>query len=392
MRLKCLYLFSLLSILSLNLAIGQDQDSTKERHWMIKGYVKDLVSFNVTDDSTLVDNLVHNRINFKWWPKDYLTFYIEIRNRIFFGDALRSIPNYSSLVTNNDDYFDLSWTIENSRDILIHSMIDRIYLEYTKNDWEIRAGRQRINWGVNLVWNPNDLFNAFSYFDFDYEERPGSDALRIKKYTGFASSFEIASNINDNFDKIVTAAMWKSNMKGYDFQVLAGKSYEDIAAGLGWAGNIKTAGFKGEVTWFEPYKNNGMQSAVLASVSLDYSFENSLYLHGSALFNSQGTKFPGLGALTPIISQDRITARNLSPYKWSTFLQSSFQFHPLVMGGIAVIYYPGDNALFLNPSISASLPKNFDLDLIGQIFYNDLLGMKYKALAKLFFVRIKWSF
>ena len=38
---------------------------------------------------------------------------------------------------------------------------------------------------MNLVWNPNDLFNAFSFVDFDYEERPGSDALRIQKYTGY---------------------------------------------------------------------------------------------------------------------------------------------------------------------------------------------------------------
>ena len=35
------------------------------------------------------------------------------------------------------------------------------------------AGRQRINWGQTFVWNVNDVFNAYSYFDFDYKERPG---------------------------------------------------------------------------------------------------------------------------------------------------------------------------------------------------------------------------
>jgi hypothetical protein len=62
------------------------------------------------------------------------------------------------------------------------------YLDYTAGKWQFRVGRQRINWGVNLVWNPNDVFNSFSYFDFDYEERPGSDAVRVQYYTGTTSS------------------------------------------------------------------------------------------------------------------------------------------------------------------------------------------------------------
>ena len=83
--------------------------------------------------------------------------------------------------------------------VVFNTTIDRVFLEYNKNDWEVRVGRQRINWGINLAWNPNDVFNAYSFFDFDYEERPGSDAIRIRKYTGIASSVELAANITDDF-------------------------------------------------------------------------------------------------------------------------------------------------------------------------------------------------
>ena len=58
----------------------------------------------------------------------------------------------------------------------------------------LRIGRQRINWGVNLAWNPNDLFNAYSLIDFDYQERPGSDAIRFQYYMGDLSVLNLQYN------------------------------------------------------------------------------------------------------------------------------------------------------------------------------------------------------
>jgi len=365
------------------------QAQEEERKWTLNGYIKDLVTLNFADDSTLVDNLVHNRINFKWYPNDHLTIHFEVRNRIFHGDLVKAIPTYSDFIDVNDDYFDLSATIADENSLVIHAMIDRAYLEYTKGDWEIKVGRQRVNWGKNLVWNPNDLFNTYSFFDFDYEERPGSDAVRIKKYTGFASSFEFASNISDHFDEVVMAGMWSLNKDGYDVQFIGGKAQEDIALGAGWAGNIKKGGFKGELTYFIPYKTNTDNPAWVGSITGDYSFKNSLYLHGSILFNSEGDSKP----LSPLIlsAVDKLTARDLSLYRYTTFLQASYTLHPLVNIALASIYYPSDKTLFLNPTVTISIVTNLDLDLVGQIIYDDK-SKNYKASAKLMFVRLKWSY
>ncbi len=365
------------------------QAQEEERKWTLNGYVKDLVTLNFVSDSTLVDNLIHNRINFRWFPNDHFTFRVELRNRIFHGDLVKAIPTYSDFIDVNDDYFDLSAIIVDEKSLVIHTMIDRAYLEYTKEDWEIKVGRQRVNWGKNLVWNPNDLFNTYSFFDFDYEERPGSDAVRIKKYTGFASSFEFASNISDDFDQVVMAGMWSVNKGGYDIQFIGGKAQEDITFGAGWAGNIKTAGFKGELTYFVPYKTNANNAALVGSISGDYSFKNSLYLHASVLFNSEGASRP----ISPLIlfTAGKLTARNLSFYRYTTFFQASYALHPLVNTGLASIYYPSDKTLFLNPSVTVSIVTNLDLDLVGQIIYDDN-SKNYKASAKLMFVRLKWSF
>lgn len=360
------------------------------KNWSISGYVKELATVNITDDSTLVDNLIHNRLNFSWDPNETFHVQIELRNRLFFGDLASALPNYGELIDVNNDYLDLSCFTPRSGKWLLHTMVDRAYIEWTKEDWEVSVGRQRVNWGVNLVWNPNDIFNSYSFFDFDYEERPGSDAIRVKKYTGFASSLELAVSVNDDFDETVIAGMYKFNTHGYDVQVLAGKSRQDLTAGIGWAGNLGGAGLKGEVTYFSPYNDSQLKEALLASVTIDYNFENSLYLHGSYLFNSDGVNeiLPGQLALN---NAERITARQLSPLKHSAFLQTSYTFHPLISGGLATIWYPSAQAFFFNPNATFSLGPNLDLDLISQLYFDDF-NDRFKAQARLFFIRLKWSF
>jgi len=381
------YWLSISCLLLLQSAFSQEE----QRNWDISGYVKDLVTFNVTDDSTLVDNLIHNRLNFSWDPKEKLHIQIEARNRLFYGDLVNTIPNYGQLIDSNNDYLDLSYYAPENRSWLFHTMIDRAYVEWYSDKWEIRGGRQRINWGVNLVWNPNDIFNTYSFFDFDYEERPGSDAVRIKRFTGFASSMEVAVSAGESFDEMVMAGMYKFNAKGYDFQMLAGKAREDIVAGIGWAGNLSNAGLKGEVSYFSPYVDNSvLNDALLAAISFDYSFENSLYLHSSYLFNSEGQSdvFPTQIAFN---TTGRLTARDLSPFRHSTFLQASYPLHPLVSAGLATIYYPSAKAFFINPSVTFSTKPNLDIDLIGQLYYDDF-NNDFGAQVRLFYARVKWSF
>ncbi len=367
------------------------QEPKKEKKWSIDGYVKNLVTVDMIRglDSAWVENQIHHRLNFKWYPTAKLSGFLEIRNRIFWGDFAKNIPFYGELVDLNNDFFDLSLVVVDQDSWVIHSMIDRAYLEWTQDQWEIRLGRQRINWGVALIWNPNDLFNAFSFFDFDYEERPGSDGIRIKKYTGFASSLELASNVSDNISDLTTGLLWKINKWEYDFQFLAGKAMEDVALGLGWAGNLKDAGFKGEVTFLYPYVDNDFDPVLLATISADYSFESSFYVHGALFINSQGERNPDFPFLN--VRLGRLTVRDLSPYKVSMLAQSTYNISSLVTGGMATIFYPGSNALFLNPSLTISLKANLDLDLIGQLFF-DHKNESYRAVNKFVFTRIKWSY
>lgn len=369
-------------------AFGQDE----EPKLLMNGYLKDMVitDFSISDN-TLWTNLVHNRLNFKWYPNDKFSAFVEVRNQWYTGDYVKLIPGFEDQIGASEDYFDLSWTVASNENNVLHTMIDRIYMEYQSNDWNVRLGRQRINWGVSMIWNPNDLFNAYSFVDFDYEERPGSDALRIQKFTGFASSFEVAANLADSLGSWVGATKWATNKWNYDFQVIGGLAKKDVTIGGAWAGNIKQGGFKGEFTYFIPVAGNDKNNAFVGTLSYDYSFKNSLYFNVSYLFNSDGALDLGSGGFLEFYYGE-LTARNLSPYMHSTFLMATYPFHPLINGSLALMNFPGNKTMFINPTVTFSLLDNLDMDLTGQVFYGENLSGDYRAISKVLYTRLKLSF
>lgn len=360
----------------------------KPKKWSLSGYVKSLESVYVLDkaDSILVDHLLHNRLNFKWKFAPKFKAVVEMRNRIFYGEVIRLQPDFADQL-GTYDLLDLSFTWIKGKSLVAHSNIDRVYLQWSKNKLEARLGKQRINWGINTVWNPNDLFNAYSFFDFDYEERPGTDAIRLQYYSGMLSSIEVAVKAVDSLKNLVAAGLWKFNKEGYDFQLLGGVMEQDLAIGLGWAGNIRKAGFKGECTYFHPYEKISDTSGILAAtLSFDFILKNSTYFVASVLYNSNAGKAGPVNLLTYDLS-----AKNLSPFPLTFFAQVGYPFSPITGGGLALMYAPKNHTLFINPSLSYSIKENWDIDLVGQLLFAEV-GQVYRDLGQYFFLRLRKSF
>ncbi len=355
------------------------------------GYIKNLQTmlfFNLgggLDPFYQQLNFFHHRLNSNWRLGENWKFRADVRTRIFYGDLP---PGYGELIDQgSNDLINLSAVFMDRPSWAGHTVLDRLYLEYARGAWEVHLGRQRVNWGINTVWNPNDIFNAFAFTDFDYEERPGSDALRIKRYTGFASSIELAVSAFDDFDEAIIAGLWKFNRGTYDFQVLAGYARKDLALGGGWAGNLGNAGFKGEFTYFHPLQE-GRDEAFAATLGLDYVFSNSLYLNTGYLYNSEGSTS---GSITGLFGFE-LSARNLYPYRHALFAQLSYPITPLLNGGAAVIYSPVQaHALFINPVATLSIKENWDIDLVGQIVLNQE-SKGYTSPIQAAFLRLKFSY
>ncbi len=368
------------------------QDEKKEKNYDISGYVKDLgiVMFGKINDDWLINGTIQNRINFKWYISDNFTSNVKIRNRFIYGEFVKNIPDYDKLINVENGFIDLSDNLINEKSFLLNSAIDRIWLDFTKGNLQIRAGRQRINWAQNFVWNPNDIFNTYSFFDFDYEEKPGSDAVRIQYYTSTTSSVEFAVKENKN-NNITGAALYKFNKWSYDFQFIGGiLDDSDFVAATGWSGHIKDAAFRGEISYLHPKKNFDDTSGVfIASVSADYTFKNSLFIQFEALYNQNADNID-------INSFDEfyympLSVKNISFTKYSLFGQISYPVTPLLKIAISGMYYPLIHGFFIGPSIEYSLKTNLDLSLTSQNFKGEMAKGINETLS-LFFIRIKWSF
>ncbi len=360
------------------------------QNWSLGGYIKDLQSLLIIDDlpNTLQENLLHNRLNFRWFPSNTVHFRADLRSRIFWGDLARLTPNYLDQINaGSDDFFDLSLGHQTGRGFVLHSTLDRLSFTFARDKWELHLGRQRINWGISGVWNPNDIFNAFSFTDFDYEERPGSDALRLQYFTGFASSIELAAKVFDTWEEAVLGMRWQFNKWNYDFQLIGGLVKEDISIGAGWAGNIKNSGFKGEVAYFVSSGADSVGNSFTGTMGWDYSFKKGTYLNLGFLYNSNGRTN---GSAAELFNFE-LSAKNLYPYRIALFAQAVHPFSPLLNGSLALIYSPlRVHALFVNPGLTYSIQQNWDIDLIGQLVFEANEG--YKSPVRAGFLRLKFSF
>lgn len=389
--------------LSANVAWAQSTapplDSVPARQWEWGGYVKDLrlLAYSPAVDQLLLDNLVHNRLNVTYLPHKHWRIHAGVRNRVFYGNLVSLDTAYGARVSDvGNDMLDLSALWYDGAHVVGHSMLDRLYIEFATQKWLVRLGRQRINWGINLLWNPNDVFNSYNFTDFDYEERPGSDALLVERSLGYVSSLSVGVKLTTDLDRLVAAARWKFNVGLYDGQLIAGYAAGDWIAGGGWAGNLGMLGFQGELTAFVPSERLPQDSVlVVASIGLDYMLPNGVFLAVGGLYNPAGTDerlSAGNGLALGSSSGLVLSAKNLYPYRYTVFGQASYPISPIYQAGLAVVFSPSDDrALFLNPTFSASITQSLDLDVIAQVLAWRR-AQQWQAPSQAFFVRLKYSF
>lgn len=396
LKLKTLGL--LLSILVQGLlcqAISQDTDSLKR--FSVKGYVSDLQSAIIQQvkGNWIKENTLHNRLNFFFYPSASWKASVQLRNRLIYGDYFVYFPGYASSFAHDRGFAPLSFNLTEGNSFLLNTQVDRIYAEYSKGKVDITAGRQRINWSQTLVWNPNDIFNNYSFFDFDYEEKPGADALRIQYFTGAESVIEMAGKV-DSAGKITAAGLFRFNHWGYDIQFLAGMlEQSDLALGLGWSGSIGGAAFRGEAGYYRPF-SHFMDTRAIFQLSLgsDYSFSNSLFLQAEVLYSFNKLRPPVINLLDYYSAP--LSVKNLSFTDWNIFMQASYPITPLINSSMALMVFPRVSGYYVGPTLSFSVAENFSFSTIVQLFSGKFPAATGTSPGRenfgLVYLRFKYSF
>lgn len=361
----------------------------KQKFLTLSGYVSTMqsVMFDSLSGPFVVDNLIHNRLNFKGYVNDHITFAAELRNRLFTGDMVRTGRSYSENIASDNGMKDLSWNILNEQSFFLNTTVDRLWVDFNICKFQARIGRQRINWGQTLVWNPNDIFNVYSFFDFDYVERPGSDAIRLQYYPDFSSAFELAVK-SDYQNNITAAGLYRFNKWGYDIQFLAGYfNSEDIVAGAGWSGTIGTASFRGEASWFHPLKNYSDSAATaIITTGIDKVFKNNSMAQLQVMYCNNPTKLVDFGSL----SAGTMSTKDLAFSRFSAFGSYSYPVTPLINLSVSAMWFPDMKGYYAGPSFDYSVAENVDASIIWQHFEsrpdNNITSIN------LGFLRVKISF
>ena len=336
-----------------------------------------------------LSNSISNRFNFNWYVSQNFKFSTSMRNIFDYGDFVKLIPFYSDIATADNGYLDLTKKITSGNAYLLYTNIDRLNLSYSVEKLEIQVGRQRVNWGISSVWTPNDIFNSSSFLNFDYSEKPGSDAVRLQYYFDFASSFELVTKLNSE-KELTLAGKLQFNQWDYDFQFLSGFSEEDYIIGAGWSGDISGAGFTGEMSYFiNKDEINNLENIFVSSIGANYMFSNTLFLVAELLYNSNG-KLENANSSANLFSLD-YSAKQLSPSRYSLFGSLQYPITPLVSASAAAIINPNDGSMFVNPTTEFSISESVYLLVSGQFF----IGNKFTEwgdYGQFYYLRVKWNF
>ncbi|KPK85832.1 MAG: hypothetical protein AMS27_06490 [Bacteroides sp. SM23_62_1] len=362
----------------------------------LNGYLSgmQMVMFQDIDEDWMTENMFHNRLNLYFYPLKNFSASVQLRNRFIYGETVNNTPGYKDMINSSNGWADLSFNIFTGDYFVLNTAIDRLWIQYTAGNFEATAGRQRINWGQTLVWNPNDIFNVYSYFDIDYIERPGSDAIRLKYYTSYTSSIELTAK-TDSSEKITAAGLFHFNIRGYDIQFLGGILEEkDLTAGLGWSGNISNAGFRGEVSYFHDIDNfKDTTGLIMVSTGMEYTFKNSLLWQIEFLYSNRPF-MPDEGFLGYYTSP--LNVKSLAFTKYSLFTSINYSFTPLFNCSFAGMYFPKLSGFFTGPSITYNMMENVDLSMFLQYFSGEMTDPltldKKREDITIAFLRLRWNF
>jgi hypothetical protein len=355
----------------------------------MSGYITTMqsVMFDSLSGPFRNENILHNRLNFKGYINDNITFSAEFRNRLFTGDMVRLGNDYTGLIGADNGLVDMSWNVIEKQSFLFNTTVDRLWIDLHFGNFQVTAGRQRINWGQTFIWNSNDIFNAYSFFDFDYVEKPGSDAVRLQYFPSASSAAELAVKV-DSENNVTAVGLYRFSKWGYDIQFLAGiVDGEDIVIGTGWSGAIGSISFRGEASWFDPYGDfPGDKSAVLITTGFDKIFKDNsmaqiqiMVCNNPLILNDFNSFYSG-----------SLSSKDLAFSRFSAFGQFTWAVTPLLNMTVSAMWFPDLKGYFAGPSLDYSLAENTDFSLIWQHFNSQMAGTHTRI--NLGFLRLKYSF
>ncbi len=348
--------------------IAQIPGLTPQKDWNLDGYIDYRVNHYWLDDaSSALEQSIQQRFNYEYRVIPNFRFNAAMRNRVVYGDTVQA-NGFAQWYSRDNGYFDLSHNWSEKEELVANTQLDRVYLTWQDRNWLAQAGRFRINWGMTTIWNPNDVFNTYSVYDTQYIERPGTDGLLLRRQLSFASNIELAFSPSKQGHQQRYASRYTFNYGGWDGQFIGGKSRFDRFVGLGFSGDIKGAGVRGESSYFTPDdhgENEPLGETTITSLETDYSFiSQSNWMVKFGLLHTSNPQIPNSSA---DYFTHPLSTRTLSFTRLTGYAETGFDLTPLNRSTFSVIYYQ-DHSVYFTYSNQYSIADNWQLTASIQHF------------------------
>ena len=368
----------------------------------VSGIYAGIADFNRAD--YLNGGFLHNRLNFSYNPTYKWEMALELRTRGLGGKAMGVSKATNVFIEADNGLVDMSWNLVDNESFVLNTAIERLYVGYQGDKFSARIGRQRINWSQTMTFNPNDIFNTYSLFDFDYLERSGCDAVRLSYYPTGISTAEFVAKL-DAWHRVSAVGFYRANVNNWDIQALGGLFEQDnLIVGAGFSGTVEGVNLRGEASYyhdfitsskdsFEASRNfigsgkplTNIKNTFLLSLGADYIFENSMTASVGILYNSLTDEQKDLSLFT---AQDN--SKQLSVARWTANASLAYAFSPILDGAITAIYYIDQPILYMGPSINVSIAENLQGSAMVQ-FFTQKTDDKFNSMCVLYCM-MKYSF
>ena len=376
MKIKTLIIIPLLALASQ----GRGQD--------VSGYASVMPSTIIAEPGgqNFGQVLLHNRLNFHWGISQNIYLDAGLRNRFITGSEAMISP---AEIAADNGLVDLSRNLTEGKQHVVNTAFDRLAIAFEKDKWKLSLGRQRVNWGQTFVWNPNDIFNTYSFFDFDYPERPGCDALRTTCFHNETSSTELVAAAAPE-GRSTAAILHRWNRRNVDYQIIAGQmQHNDIVVGGAVTGELRGVNLRAEASYFHPLDKDSDPVVALAA-GADYVFPGSLMIQAEVLYNNVGGSSSGNGLFD--LYSAPLSAKRLSISDTNIFAQASYPITPRLNASLSGMMFVDVEATYAGLSADYSLAQNLDLSIIAQYFRSSAGSPLGDMRMLLGFGRLKYAF
>ncbi len=349
------------------LSVGYLQSQNK---WSINGYISEAPFYYWNqEDAAYFNNLILNQINVQHELASSLHLNLSLRNQLHIGGHIKHNPIYKYIIDNDPGLIDLSSNLTSGKSSVLNSKIDRVNLSFKNERWAFNLGRHRVDWSVTQIWNPIDIFNIYSYFDFEYPEKPAMDG--ISSAINISKTAQLKGALKFNQNGLTTSALaLAGKYQNYKYQLMLGNILEnEFIIGLSGAYSSTSTNIYGEIAYF-PQSPGEKNDHIIISTGFSHLWKNHS-LKFEYLFTDYLNRI--INSNSSLI-QNQISIKNISIADHNFYASYNNTINKKLKLGIDIMSFgvPLLDSYFICPNLTLNLSSRFSFTSYMQFFNQDL--------------------